>query len=63
MMHARLYTKSVLHRHAIGSTEDFIERVATRSATGAPYLVLDVGGGKRPLAPWLSQLLAEERGR
>lgn len=61
-LHARLYTKRLVHGDRIASAEQFIDRVAAYSMSGLPYEVPGAGGRKRErLSDWLLDRLAEHR--
>lgn len=60
---AHLRSKLRLNARHIDSTEEFIEKIASRSVmSGKPYLIRCRGEGKQPLGEWLTALLAEYRG-
>jgi hypothetical protein len=60
-VYTKLSLKYRLRRSAIGSAEDFIREVATRTHDGSVYYVIDKAGNKKELAAWLSEILAERR--
>ena len=60
---AHLERKYRYARKKLDSTEDFIERVASKSSmTGRPYLVECPGEPRQPTREWLLDRLAEIRG-
>ncbi len=60
---AHLRSKRRLNAHLIDSTEEFIEKIASRSVTsGKPYLIKCRGRPAQPAGEWFTALLAEHRG-
>ena len=61
---ARLRSKAHRNAHLIDSTEEFIEKIASRSATtGRPYLVRCGGVSPTEAGAWFEARLAERRER
>ena len=61
---ARAYLKSKRRRnaHIIDSTEEFIEKIASQSATsGKPYLISCKGESQQNAGEWFAVLLAQRR--
>lgn len=57
-----LRSKNRLNSHLIDSTEEFIEKIASRSVTsGKPYLIDCRGADAQPLGDWLAERLADYR--
>ena len=57
-----LRSKWELNEHLVNSTEDFIEKIASRSATtGNVYLIDCEGQPIRPSGDWFQALLAQIR--
>ncbi len=58
-----LRSKRRLNAHLIDSTEEFIEKIASRSVTsGKPYLIKCRGQAAQPAGDWFTGLLAQYRG-
>jgi hypothetical protein len=58
-----LQSKRRHNAHLIDSTEDFIEKIASRSSiSGKPYRIRCRGQGEQTAGEWFSTLLAEHRG-
>lgn len=61
---AHLQSKRRLNGHLIDSTEEFIEKIASKSVTsGKPYLIHCKGQDAQTAGEWFSALLAEYRGQ
>ena len=60
-MYGQLYAKYRLYRKLVGTPEQFIERVATRTIGGSAYEVVLEDGSVRPLAAWLREKLTAMR--
>ena len=59
---AHLRSKRRLNAHVIDSTEEFIEKIASQSATsGKPYLISCKGENQQNAGEWLTALLAQHR--
>ncbi|MCZ6618490.1 MAG: DUF5329 family protein [Gammaproteobacteria bacterium] len=61
---AQTHLKSKRRRnaHLIGSTEEFIDKIASKSATsGKPYLISCKGENQQDAGEWLTALLAQRR--
>lgn len=59
---SRLRSKRRLNSHLIDSTEEFIEKIASRSVrSGKPYLIDCRGEDEQPLGEWLTAVLADYR--
>ncbi|MCZ6643078.1 MAG: DUF5329 family protein [Gammaproteobacteria bacterium] len=65
-INARAHLKSKRRRnaHFIDSTEEFIEKIASQSATsGKPYVIRCKGEREQNAGDWLNTLLAQRRNR
>lgn len=62
-LHARLYTKRLVHGDRLASTEQFIDKVCSQSMSGLPYQVpaAEEGGEPELLTAWLHARLGERR--
>lgn len=57
-----LRSKNRLNSHLIDTTEEFIEKIASRSVmSGKPYLIACRGADEQPLGDWLTARLADYR--
>ena len=56
-----LYAKYKVYRRVVGTTEEFLAKVATKTPGGNTYYVLTSDGKKRELHDWLSEALAQYR--
>ena len=60
---AHLRSKRRLNAHLIDSTEEFIDRIASKSSTsGKPYLISCRGQDRQTANEWFSALLTKYRG-
>ena len=58
----RLKSKRRRNAHIIDSTEEFIEKIASQSATsGKPYLIRCKGENQQNAGEWFTALLAQRR--
>jgi hypothetical protein len=57
----QLTAKYRAYRNAIGSAEEFVDRVATATVGGTPYSVVASDRSVRPLNEWLRERLAKMR--
>ena len=59
---AHLKSKTKRNAHVIDSTQDFIVKIASRSATsGNPYLIRCKGKSQQNAGEWFKELLAQHR--
>ncbi len=57
-----VYGRYKLMKNTLTSTEDFIERVGTKSILGKTYYLVDKEGKRIQLSDWLRDRLKEMRG-
>jgi len=60
-VYLKLSGKCALSRPAIASAEDFIDKVASETLKGETYYIILDQGEKKPLGPWLREMLAQYR--
>ena len=63
MLYGWLYGRYRLTKNTLTSTEDFIERVGTKSILGKTYYLVDKEGKRIQLSDWLTERLKEMRGQ
>jgi len=60
-VHLKISGKYALFRSSISSAEDFIDKVASETHEGDTYYIISGQGEKKPLGPWLREMLTQYR--